>query len=202
MAHSTSLPEPPSDLNQRDLQLVKVTGSLFRIHTLKDNPIYFRKIVPLSPNLGYRFDDPQGKFGVLYAARKQNGAFAEVFLRELASRLIDLDEVIQRGLSELHLSPLRCVDLTGNVLRSLACDNRIATDINYEQTQKWSRALHDHPAQPDGLIYLSRHDPQFHCLAIFERAKKKIRTGVPTQLISQMDWIAERLETYQLGVAP
>jgi hypothetical protein len=202
MAHSISLPDPPHDLDGRDLELVKVSGSLFRIHTLKNEPLYFRKNNPTPTDLGYRFDDPKGKFGVLYAARKKDGAFAEVFLRELPSRLIDLDEVIARSLSELHLSPLWCVDLTGSILRSLSCDNRIATDVNYEQTQKWSRALHDHPARPDGLIYLSRHDPQFDCLAIFERARKKVRTGVPTPLISQMDWIAERLENYQLGVTP
>jgi RES domain len=202
MARKTPFPHPPGDLNERDLKLVEVRDSLYRIHDLKHTAIYFRKTDPSSKDYGYRFDDPKGEFGVLYAAVQEDGAFAEVFLRELSSKLIDLDEVILRGLSELHLSPLRCVDLTGEVLRGLGCDNRIATETDYEQTQMWSRALHDHPDEPDGLIYLSRHDPQFRCLAVFDRAKKKIRTRRPTQLISRMDWIAERLEAYQLGVAP
>jgi len=169
---------------------------------LKHGAIYFRKSDPSSKDPGYRFDDPRGEYGVLYAAVEEDGAFAEVFLRELGSRLIELDEVILRGLSELHLSPLRCVDLTGEALRGLGCDNRIATDVDYTQTQKWSRALHDHPDKPDGFIYLSRHDPQYRCLAVFDRARKKVRTRRPIHLISRMDWVAERLEAYQLGVAP
>jgi hypothetical protein len=202
MARKPPFPLPPDDLNKRELKLMEVRGSLYRIHGLKHEAIHFRKTDSSSKDPGYRFDDPEGKFGVLYAAIEENGAFAEVFLRELASKLIDLDEVILRGLSELHISPLRCADLTGEGLRMIGCDNRIATEIDYARTQRWSRALHDHPAEPDGLIYLSRHDPQFRCLVIFDRARKKIRTKRPAQLISRMDWIAERLEVYQLGIAP
>ena len=35
--------------------------------------------------------------------------------------------------------------------------------------QRWSRALWEHPQQPDGIIYRSRHDPSKVCAALFDR---------------------------------
>ncbi len=65
--------------------------------------------------------------------------------------------------------PLRLVDLTGPALSQIGADGRLTTG-RYDISQQWALALHQHPEQPDGLLYRSRHDPSQLCAAIFDRA--------------------------------
>jgi hypothetical protein len=51
----------------------------------------------------------------------------------------------------------------------MGVDNRLATG-SYTVAQKWSRAFHDHPDKPDGILYTSRHHPRQLIAAIYSRA--------------------------------
>src|SRR3954447_25097959 len=72
-------PVPPADFDSRDLPIETVrAGAAFqRIHRTGFGPLHFG----LSGD--NRFDDPRHEYGVFYAARSLEGAFAETCLREL-----------------------------------------------------------------------------------------------------------------------
>ena len=44
-----------------------------------------------------RFNVPDASFGVLYSAKTSAGAFAEIFLRTLGRRLIDIDQIRRKA---------------------------------------------------------------------------------------------------------
>src|SRR5690349_14122319 len=105
-AEQGKLPLPPADLATRKLPLTRIKGPIFRVHRATLGALYFGK------SGMSRFDDPLGKYGVLYAALKAEAAFAEVFLRQLSRMLIEEEALAQRALSEIALKSVSCVNLT------------------------------------------------------------------------------------------
>jgi hypothetical protein len=192
------LPPPPADLHQRNLPFKWVTGSVFRIHRAGDCCLHFGK-----GNSG-RFDDPLRQFGVLYAALHPEAAFAEVFLRRLSLMLIRELDLKERVLIEITCARLRCVDLTDSGLRQVSCDNRIATEKPYLVVGQWSRGFHTHPQQPDGIIYRSRHNPRFKCLALFDRCQSRLSQGQAEPLMEghRRAWTMEQVNKYDLALEP
>src|SRR5439155_24778119 len=93
------LPPPPADLASRELPLTRVSQPIYRIHPTRVSAIFFGKTGTS------RFDDPQKRYGVLYAALSPEGAFSEVFLRQLDQILIEESALAERGLSEILLTP-------------------------------------------------------------------------------------------------
>jgi hypothetical protein len=78
-------------------------------------------------------------------------------------------DIVSRSISELTpLRELRLVRLHGTGLQQVGTDNSISTGP-YDQCSLWSDALWDHPEQPDGIAYQSRHDSSEFCLALFDR---------------------------------
>lgn len=196
MALDSRLPPPPADLATRKLPLVTISGGLFRIHRTINTWRYFGR------NKSDRFDDPQGVFGVLYAAMTADATFAEVFLRKLASMSVAQVDLQSRGVSTFSAKPLRCVELTGSGLRKLSCDNRISTEKPYRTTQLWSRELFLHPQQPDGLVYRSRHNPRFRCLALFDRCDAKLTEVRSEALLDppRRAWCSVQLDRYEVAM--
>lgn len=195
---ASGLPPPPSDLDRRKLPLKLLNRPVFRIHRSDRDGLHFGK------NSSQRFDDPLGKFGVLYAAMEPEGAFAEVFLRQLSLMLIREQDVQERSLAEIAGRRLQCVDFTGAGLRRLSCDNRIATEHPYQTVGRWSRALYDHPQHADGILYRSRHNPRFRCLALFDRCRSKLTLSSTEGLLAsaQRKWTLAQVEQYQLALEP
>ncbi|MHC1766471.1 MAG: RES domain-containing protein [Verrucomicrobiia bacterium] len=113
MALNSRLPPPPADLATRKLPLVTISDDLFRIHQTIHKWRYFRR------NKSERFDDPHGVFGVLYGSTTAEAAFAEVFLRKLASMSVAQVDLQSRAVSTFNAGPLTCVELTGSGLRRL-----------------------------------------------------------------------------------
>ncbi|MGI9302342.1 MAG: RES family NAD+ phosphorylase, partial [Gammaproteobacteria bacterium] len=113
----------------------------------------------------------------LYVARSLDGAFVEVFLRNPGPyRSISLEAIDQRVLSVIEADrTLRLVDLVGLGQPRMGVDNRLATG-SYTVAQKWSRAFHDHPDEPDGILYTSRHHPRQLLAAIYSRAADVLST--------------------------
>jgi len=171
---------------------------LFRIHPSTKACLYFGKD-------GYgRFDDPLKKYGVLYTALKPEAAFAEVFLRLLSLMLILESDLRVRALSQIICKTVACVDLTGPGLRRLSCDNRISTEMPYRGAGHWSRALFEHPQQPQGIIYLSRHNPQFKCVALFDRCHRHLKLKSTESLLAgrRRTWTMDQVSKYHLAIQP
>ncbi len=118
--------------------------------------------------------------------------------------IIEETAVADRSLAQIRASPLRCVDLTGYGLRSLSCDNRIADELPYDTPALWSRALHDHPGKPDGILYRSRHNPRFVCVAVFSRARARLSISKSTPLFARQlrMWSAAQINRYGLALLP
>ena len=128
-----------------------------------------------------RFDDPKGKFGVLYLATELEGAFVEGCLVDsglgMTGPLLGERFLRSRCLAEIRFSkPINVVDLTGSGLAAIGADARLSSG-DYQTAQRWSRAIWSHPRRPDGIMYRSRHNPQLLCAAVFDRTPETTVTN-------------------------
>jgi RES domain len=191
-------PDPPSDLHQRQLPLLAAPGPWIRSHSHQYQPLYFG-------TSGFnRFDAQARQYGVLYAASDVRGAFIETFGRELGQQTVPMAKVAARTFSRIIASrPLRFVDLTGPGLNRIGADNRLSTG-DYQISQRWALALYEHPEQPDGLLYRSRHDPDRVCAAIFDRAAQTLTADSLGSLADPVNagLLADILNAYNLGLIP
>ncbi len=153
----------------------------------------------------HRWDDPLRKFGVLYSGADRFVAFIETFGQTTGARLLDEMELETRALSSISIKkPLKLVDLTGPGLARLGADNRIC-DGEFAVSQRWSRALFEHPSRPDGLLYRARHDPSRLGIALFDRARFKL--GRALRIVDSFaspaheTALAELLDQYGFGLA-
>ena len=165
-----ALPEtlPPEDLDERELTIVEERGPWMRMHRVDLDPIFFGK------SGDGRFDDPEGEYGVLYAAEDAFGAFVESFGRAPGRNIVSWQSLRDRPLSRMGMAAtgasLRLVDLTGTGLARIGATADLTSGF-YRAAQRWSRTLHEHPSEPDGLLYRLKHDPSRKGVAIFERSK-------------------------------
>jgi RES domain-containing protein len=124
-----------------------------------------------------RWNDPDGSFGVLYAADGLETAFAETFGREVmveyapaAVKFLTVRELQERCVARLTACrDLHVVDLSGPALPALNLDAQILTTRDISACQRWSRWWHGAPEKPDGLLYPSRLLPSGINLALFDR---------------------------------
>lgn len=152
--------------------LVEVNEAFFRMHHSKWGPLYFGK------DGSSRFSDPERKYGVLYGGLTYFGAFSESIGQEIAPvdlSLNILDQMLSVTDAQLKehelciLKPLRSlqlVDLQGPLLRHFGADARLIIGDDYALSQKFSRAIHQHPDNIDGIRYRARSDIR---LLSFER---------------------------------
>lgn len=162
-------PTPPDWLHDRPLPLCPwpATRVLNRIHRLVHGPVFFGPGPGQPP--ANRFDPTSGRFGVLYAAAAFEAALIETLLRNPARLMVSAQAIRLRAHSRLCASrDLRLVDATGAGLSKIGTDARLCTGP-YAPCGAWADALWDHPDAPDGLLYPSRHDPHYHCVALFQR---------------------------------
>jgi len=136
----------------------------------------YRTVVHFGKGRVYRFDDPLGDFGVLYAGGDYLTCVAESVLRDelrTGARPLYLSDLEERVIARLAgTDPVRLVDLTEAI--GIGLDNQITTIPDYSITQAWSRALYDHPEAPDGLYYTSRNYPKGQAIAVFDRALARL----------------------------
>jgi len=190
-------PAPPVDLARRELPLVPASGRLYRVHRTRHTPLFFGKTG------GNRFDDPRREFGVLYAGCSGACAFVETFAEPLDVPFVTWAELAGRKLSEIEIvRPLRLASLVGRDLRRLGADARLFA-AEHDVAQAWSRALHDHPARPDGIRYPARHDPGEQAVALFDRARPFLRARVARAALGaprNRALLGALLDRYGLGV--
>jgi hypothetical protein len=192
-------PWPPADLHcvRLAFSTLKPGTRLHRFHARAFHPIYFDR------SLMGRLNAPDGSYGVLYTAKHRLGAFAETFLRQPGRTLLPHDLMIAKASTTIEVTgALRVVRLYGPALAKVGCTAQVTHGaLPYHLPQAWSKAIHDHPAQPDGIAYRSRHDDNQICYAIFERALSKVAVA-HRELDLDQDWFYELANHYRVGVAP
>ncbi len=189
-------PPPPSDLCQRELPLIILEEQtiLYRVHKAKYAPVHFGN------SDGGRFDTPEG---IIYLGIDGYVAFRETIGRFSQYRLISTEQLEKRRMTEvINNRALSLVDLTGKGLTFLDADGRLLTGSD-DISQKWPKALQDHPENPDGIYYRSRHDPSRFCLALYQVQTNSILQAINTyDFMSDeyVDRLATILDEYQYGL--
>jgi hypothetical protein len=159
-------PEPPLDFGGLSLPMTTHGGSLSRTHLHANDPLYFGRTGR------YRFDDPNGSYGVLYAARDPFGAFIETFGQQTGVRSVGAGELRRRCLTEFYpVRPLSLVDLfSPGCLARIGADSRLFAGSR-GIARLWSRAIYEHPdhLRVHGILYPARHNHARAAVALFDR---------------------------------
>jgi hypothetical protein len=140
----------------------------------------------------YRFDDPKKTYGTSYCGLDLDTAVAESLLHdELPNQgMFDISESLLELKFLVKFAPaaangvLTLADLTGASLKRLGGDNSISSEFPYDITQLWSAAVHAHPSDVDGIIYVSRQLNNKRAVAIYDRAAPKFGQATYTRLAS------------------
>lgn len=188
--------DPEPQLTGRALPAVEIAvGTRFyRSHRMGKGPVYFGK----GPT--YRFDDPSGVYGVLYAAHRLEGAFVETHLRKPSRRYVDREDLSARNWSLLQAShPLRLVPLHGRYLAQAGATAEVTHGPadRYDLSRRWSAAIYG--AGFDGIEYRSRHDDDLLCVALFDRGHPIVAPlGPPVSWLSDLAQLGRILDRYSV----
>ncbi|WP_223164547.1 RES family NAD+ phosphorylase [Massilia rubra] len=129
-----------------------------------------------------RFDDPDSgsptAFGTCYFGEGLLVAVAETLLHDVRPKngryYIVADRIESRFVLSFAGAPLMLADFTGAALKRLGLHAGFSGTASYKKTQRWSKAIHDHPAHVDGFVYMARHLNTGRAFVLFDRAKPKI----------------------------
>jgi len=171
------IPLPPSDFEHFDLPLIAVTQALVRVHRVVQDPLYFGRTGR------HRWDDPEHRYGVLYASFDAEGAFVETFLADAPEKIssvgggtipvsgADLDTY---GLSEIHISEsVQAVDLRAGGAVAIGATGAIATGP-HAVSQVWGRAIFTHAQRPGAIISPAKMDLSRVTVAVHERVQPQL----------------------------
>ncbi|KWU26452.1 hypothetical protein AS149_25290 [Burkholderia cenocepacia] len=129
-----------------------------------------------------RFDDRRKlskakRFGTCYTGFSLNCAFAETVLHNRTAVggefLLPVEE-LERWVVTFEPAPLAIAVLIGPELKTMGADGSISTISPYVLPGQWSAAVHEHPANVDGLAYMSKHCNDQLAVVLFDRAKPKL----------------------------
>jgi hypothetical protein len=192
-------PLPPADLARRAPGEVQVAPgeTLHRFYSAAFEPIFY------DTSQRGRLNAPDGRYGVLYAAREPEGAFAETFLRNPGRTQIPTDLLQAKAYVRLRvLRPLTLVKLAGNGLARVGATAEVVHGgLPYDAPQAWSSALFDHPSGYDGIAYNARHDDERLCYALFERGPPAAEE-LDREADLDQNWFWELAEPYGVGLPP
>jgi hypothetical protein len=187
---------PPRDFADRDLPLDTVpTGTSFvRIHRSDAGPLCF------GTSGGNRFDDPKRIYGVCYLALTLEGAFAETCLRAVGAQFVATSYLRARAFTTIRATGLlRLVAAHGSGLARTGATS-IVSGGEHTLAQIWSRAIHDHPSSPDGLLYRANHEHGEICAALFERSADRLNFGQTVGLLADRARLSALLDRYKVGL--
>lgn len=192
-------PEPPAGFASHRLSTTRRTCQWFRVHKTSRGPLFF------GTSGSNRFDAPAGEYGVLYVGADAHCAFIETFGHATGARSVTVGELASKGMATVKCSrPLRLLDLTGKGLARIGADARLTSGDDYGLSHRWSRAIHDHPSKPDGVLYRARHDPQRLSAAIFERVGPDLSVVSDTAMLDPgfATVLGRILDDYRFGLMP
>jgi hypothetical protein len=136
-----------------------------RIFSKGREPVCFRK------EPGSRFTPPHGSDGVLYAADLARTAFLECFGDELysAKRRLSRSRWQSKAIVRLQAPALRLCDMLDEaVIAAMGLDKGAIYSTDLSIPQAWAKAVMEHPANFEGILYSSRFGCG-KCIAAFER---------------------------------
>lgn len=192
-------PEPHADLADRSPLLYSLDEGtiLSRLHDKDFGPIYF------GVKSSYRFDSPDGSFGVLYVGLDEHCAFIETFGQSTGIRLVSQKSLAQRHLSYLILrQPLQLIDLANSGgLARIGADSRLFSG-SHAIAQRWSAALRAHPTKPAGILYPARHDTARFACGLYDLPDSAFSVNTVGSLIDPPHrmLLARILNTYDFGL--
>lgn len=180
------LQAPPRDFASLPLTVAPVPASrLFRISRFPTGEPFFGR------SGGNRFDDPlpakRRRYGTCYAGFDLETAIAETVLHDdmpVGGRFaVSYADFAARWLVRFKGETLQLANLTGPSLKALGGDGELSTIVPYALPQRWSQAVHRHPQQVDGILYVSRHVNDRMAVVVFERAQHRLGTASTTPLV-------------------
>jgi len=188
-------PDPPSDFDQRQLPTISITEPLYRFHANQYQAIYF------STKGNGRFDGRNQGYGICYTGIDVYVAFIETFGRTLGNKAVASADLRSRTLSKITANrPLILVNITGRNLVKIGADSRLSSG-DYETSRTWAKAIFNHPSQPDGIYYRSRHDDQRFCCGLFDRVKDHLtEIGQGNLIDNHPELLADILNHYDYGL--
>jgi hypothetical protein len=150
--------------------------------------------------------DPKKQFGVVYLGEGLAVCFLEAVLRDqrngaIGDYPIGMSELTSRTYANIGtIEPLKLVDLTADkkVLMGIPTDVTNASDQTLGRL--WSEAIHQHPAEVDGILYESRLSRKLN-LAIYDRALPKLQCMLSVPLLKAME-LPRVLDRYKIAIAP
>jgi RES domain len=120
--------------------------------------------------------------GTLYGAADEAGAISETAFHDVPVRmgppLVRLSALTSMVISTLVARrALRLASLHGHGLRRLRASRAELIDSDADQypaLATWGQALHDCPAEPDGIVWRSRHYDDAYALVLFgDRVRRR-----------------------------
>ncbi len=188
-------PEPSKRFHSIKLPIAEIDSEWYRSHPTRRGAVYFGR------NRAYRFDAPDGEYGVLYVGADPHVAFIESFQVAGIRPVVTESKLKERSLSRIRISgSVRLVSLAeSGALTRIGADARIFT-ASYAVSQRWSRAIYEHPDKPDGILYRPRHDPARVAAAFFDRVAERVTTETLGTWVDQKDVLADVLDTYRAAL--
>jgi hypothetical protein len=203
------LPASPDGFREAELPVFELnlaSAQLLRIHRTARHPIYYNRRSPSS--VLFRFDAPDDRYGVLYAASSFDVCMAETVMRGRYQgrdvripHVIAESEITERSVAHLGFEEarvLRLADLT-QPLWHLGFDNRVLAVSDYATPNLWGAAIHDNPANFDGIYFVSRFANQ-PSIGIFSDRAALVRRGESIPLAAYPE-LASFLDRFDIGLA-
>jgi hypothetical protein len=188
-------PEPPIDLPSRALPLRTLPRSdaLYRVHQTHLNAKHFGR------SGDWRFDAPDASYGTLYAGLVPEVSFAETLLRGAGH--VTQSEIELRSLCRFLVPrSLRLVRMFGPYMIRIGANASVTSGVDCSCSKRWSRALYNHPARPDGILYRATHDNNQFTVALFDRAGNALDAGTTAPLLSDLVLLGRILERYKASI--
>jgi hypothetical protein len=197
MARPGPHPDPPTDLGSRNPLIYETSQRWIRIYRTDREPLFFGR------TRRNRFDAPNGEYGVLYLAENEDCAFIETFGQSTGNKLVTVSSLREAGLAIVQSTrTLRLLDLvnTGGLPR-IGADGRLCSG-DHGIAQRWSKALKEHPCNPDGIYYRSRHDQALTACALYDTAAHTLSVTTAGTLMDpdKRDLLARILDKYQFAL--
>lgn len=150
---------------------------LYRAHTPPRSALFFGPAPGSAPT--HRFHAPDGSYRTCFVGLTDAAAFAEGVLHgPVPTALVSPATLLARSIAALRVTHgMRLLPLYGRHLMKLGATATVTHGDDYGLSQRWSKAVHAHAQELDGIMYTSRHDDTTFSIALFDRAAHKLAEG-------------------------